>query len=102
MNINFPWERESWTKSLTEDQDPAVESPPESLIVGGMAIAAGLATRRVLQAAWKQTRGAEPPINPAAAGVSWTDALIWAASVGAAVGVSRVFARRATTAAIRR
>lgn len=79
-----------------------LDSPPESLLVTGSAIAAGVLTRRALVSVWKRSRHTEPPQNPAAPGVTWTDAVIWAASVGAAVGVARVLSRRGMTAAMRR
>jgi hypothetical protein len=101
MAIQAPWNTESWTESLTSERDPAVSDPSESLIVAAAAVAAGVLTNRVLKAAWRQSRGDEPPINPAAANVTWKDALIWGASVGAAIGVSRVLARRATTSLLR-
>jgi hypothetical protein len=101
MAIEAPWKRENWLESLTSEQDPAVSDPSESLIVTGAAVAAGVLTNRLLKAAWRQSRGEDPPINPAAAEVSWTDALIWGASVGAAIGVSRVLARRTTTSLLR-
>lgn len=101
MAIEAPWNTETWPESLTEEQDPAVSDPSESLIVTGAAVAAGVLTNRLLKSAWKQSRGKEPPTNPAAAGVSWTEALIWGASVGAAVGISRVLARRTSTSFLR-
>lgn len=101
MAIEVPWTKESWTESLTSERDPAVSDPSESLLVAGAAVAAGVLTNRLLKTAWKQSRGEDPPINPAAAGVSWTEALIWGASVGAAIGVSRVLARRTTTSFLR-
>lgn len=101
MAIEAPWNKESWFESLTEEQDPSVSDPSESLVVTGAAVAAGVLTNRLLKSAWKQSQGKEPPINPAAAGVSWTEALIWGASVGAAIGISRVLARRTTTSFLR-
>jgi hypothetical protein len=101
MTIEAPSNRESWAESLTSEQDPAVSDPSESLIVTGAAVAAGVLTNRMLKAAWRQSQGKEPPVNPAAIGITWPEALIWGASVGAAIGVSRVLARRATTSLLR-
>ncbi|MEQ8848185.1 DUF4235 domain-containing protein [Botrimarina sp.] len=89
------------------DQDPddaaaQIESPPESLLVTGAAIAAGVATRKGLKAVWKRVAGVEPPDSPTKAGVTWRDALIWGAAVGAAVGVARVIGQRTTHVATRR
>lgn len=101
MSLEVPWKQQSWGETLTEDLDPAVESPPASLAVTGAAIAAGMLTNHLLKATWRQVRGNEPPVNPAADGVTWSEALIWAGTVGAAIGVSRVLARRTTTSYFR-
>lgn len=85
-----------------DDDASRFDSPPESLLLTASAVAAGVLTRRTLMAAWKHWRGSPPPNNPAAPEVTWSDALIWAASVGAAVGVSRVLSRRGVTSALRR
>jgi len=97
MDLEIPIRKPTWGESLTEDLDPAIESPPESLAVTGAAVAAGMLTNRLLTAAWKRWRGKDPPVNPAASGVTWSEALIWAGTVGAAIGINRVFARRTTT-----
>lgn len=83
-------------------QQDAHDTPPESMLMTGAAIAAGVATRRACKTLWTKWRGSEPPVNPADSQVTWSDAIIWAASVGAAVGVARVLSRRSTTAAVRR
>lgn len=67
------------------------------LLVGATSIVAGLATKRLLECAWRAVRQNDPPTNTAAAGVSWKDALIWGAAVGAAMGVSKVLSRRGAT-----
>lgn len=92
--------RERSQTALTPDED--FESPPESLVNTAAAIGAGLLTRRCCQTLWKRYRKEDPPVNPIAEGVTWTDALMWAAAVGAAVGMARVLSRRSTTAAVRR
>lgn len=70
----------------------------EGIVETGAAIAAGVGTRLLLKSVWKLTRGTEPPVNPADSETRWSDALMWAASVGAAIGVARVLARRGTAA----
>lgn len=57
-------------------------------------VAAGAATRSVLRAGWRRTRGGDPPTNPAAPGTGWSEALIWAASSGVAMAVTRMVAQR--------
>jgi len=85
-----------------EQTDSGVDSPPESLAVTASGIVAGVLTRKLLKAAWSRYRGTDPPVNPAAQGVTWSDALIWAAAVGAAAGVARVVGHRSSTAVARR
>ena len=62
----------------------------------GMAsgMAAATATRTVLRACWRRTRGGDPPSNPASRSTTWGEALVWAASSGVAMGVARVVAQR--------
>ncbi|MBW3596272.1 MAG: DUF4235 domain-containing protein [Planctomycetes bacterium] len=91
----------TWRDSTSDDQGLAA-TPQESILVTAAAVAAGVLTRRALRAAWKQWRGTAPPLNPMADDVNWTDAMIWAAAVGAAAGVARVLSRRGATSAIRR
>ena len=79
-----------------------LDNLPESLLITGTAIAAGVLMRRSLVSVWKAWRGADPPANPADPDVSWTDAMIWAAAVGTTVGVARVLGRRGSTALARR
>lgn len=66
-----------------------------------VAALAGLAARRLLKLAWRETQDEEPPENPAAADVTWADALGWAVASGVAMGLARVLSRRGTTAAFR-
>lgn len=57
-------------------------------------VAAGWATRVLLRAGWRRTRGGDPPANPAAPGTGWAEAIIWAASSGVAIAVTRLVAQR--------
>lgn len=61
-------------------------------MASGMASAA--LTRTVLRAAWRRTRGGDPPTNPASRSTTWMEALVWAASSGVAMGVAKVVAQR--------
>ena len=63
----------------------------------GTGALAGLVTQRVLEAAWKGSRHASPPV-PADRGSSWMEALSWAVATGVGIGVSRLLAIR--TAAV--
>jgi NADPH:quinone reductase-like Zn-dependent oxidoreductase len=57
-------------------------------------IAAGSATRALLRASWRRTRGGDPPTNPASPSTKWSEALIWAAASGVAMAVTRLIAQR--------
>ena len=57
-------------------------------------IAAGSATRALLRASWRRTRGGDPPTNPAAPGTKWSEAFIWAVASGVAMAVTRLVAQR--------
>jgi hypothetical protein len=69
-------------------------------IVGaGAGLLAGMATRRLLVAAWQRSRGRPPPSNPASASTTWTEAVIYAVASGVAISVARLFAERGAAAA---
>ncbi len=57
-------------------------------------IVSAAVTRRLLRAAWRRGRGGNPPVNPAARGTTWSEALVWAAASGVAMAVARVVAQR--------
>ena len=104
MNATLPIPervRELIDRGKQPTDSASYDTPPESVVMTAAAIGAGVATRKVCKKLWTKWRGEEPPVNPADSQVSWSDALIWAASVGAAVGVARVLSRRSTTAAVR-
>ena len=64
-------------------------------LVGALSgVLAGVVTRKLLVTGWKQVANEAPPANPAARGVSWTQALVWAASSGVALAVARLVAQR--------
>ncbi len=65
----------------------------------GAATLSGIAVRKLTDAAWYAARGTTPPKNPAAPGVSWPDALAWAALSGLAVAGGRLLASRGDAAA---
>jgi hypothetical protein len=64
----------------------------------GLAIAAAVFTRRVITAAWKKAKHADPPANPAAWETTWAEALAWSAATGVAIGVARMVAARGAVA----
>lgn len=67
------------------------------IAAGGAAILAGMATRKAIQQGWRYAKKCEPPNNPDAKDVTWTDAIIWTALSGAAVGVSRMLITRSAS-----
>ena len=69
----------------------------KAVAVGSGALA-GLATQRVLESIWKTVRGSTPPKVLGDRRSSWVDALIWAASTGVGVGVTRLLAVRTAAA----
>ena len=71
-----------------------VSNTAESVATTAAAIGAGVATRTLITKAWTASTGEEPPNDPTAPGVSWQQALTWAAATGVGVGVGRVVGRR--------
>ncbi|SDX86761.1 Protein of unknown function [Modestobacter sp. DSM 44400] len=64
-----------------------------------MAVPAGILVRKAADAGWETVRGYPPPRNPAAPGVTWPDALAWAAFSGVLVAAGRLVAARGAAAA---
>jgi hypothetical protein len=75
--------------------------PPTTykLLGTGAATVSGIAVRKLTDAAWYAARGTTPPKNPAAPGVTWPEALAWAAFSGVAVAAGRLLAARGAAAA---
>ena len=75
---------------------------PRRLVWRGVAIASGTlaaaAVRRAAVTAWRTTKHEDPPENPVARDVGWTDALIWAMAVAIGAAVARVVAQRGAAA----
>jgi uncharacterized protein DUF4235 len=79
------------------------QKPPLTwkLLGTGSATLSGIAARKLTDAAWYAARGTTPPKNPAAPGVSWPEALAWAALSGLTVAGGRLLAARGAAAAYR-
>lgn len=60
------------------------------------AAAAGLTARKALERSWKAVQDRPPPQNLARGGVTWREALVWAATSAAIVSAARLLARSAT------
>jgi hypothetical protein len=76
---------------------------PKQLAWQGVALASGTlaaaAVRRVAVTTWRSTKHEDPPQNPAARDVGWTDALAWTIAVAVGAAVARVVAQRGAAAA---
>lgn len=58
------------------------------------AISAGVATKKMLEMAWKTATGHAPPANPEHPDVQWWEAISFAIASGAAIGVARMLTAR--------
>jgi hypothetical protein len=65
----------------------------------GAGAGAALVARRGALAVWRTTRHEDPPLDPAARGVSWGEALAWTISVAIGAAIARVVAQRGAAAA---
>ena len=65
-----------------------------SLAVAGAAMAAAFAARQTLKQSWKAVAGTEPPENPAARDVAWSEALAWTFASATIAGAARLVAKR--------
>lgn len=75
-------------------QSDAARDTAQSIATTAAAIGAGVATRSLITKVWEQATGEAPPNDPTDPGVSWQQALTWAAAAGVGVGVGRVVGRR--------
>lgn len=65
------------------------------LVGAGAAVAATLATRATMRAAWRYRYGDEPPLNPGDPETSWLQAIGWTAASGLVGALAALLARRA-------
>jgi hypothetical protein len=68
------------------------------LLGPAMAIPSGIVVKKAADTAWLKVRGYPPPKNPAAPGVTWPDALAWAAVSGVLYASGRLVAARGAAA----
>lgn len=64
------------------------------LVSTAAAATAGFVVRNGIELTWKQIRGEDPPKNPAAYDVKWSDAIAWTVTVGVCMGLARLVAER--------
>ena len=92
------------TERFGHNQDmPQLPKVPKRLAWQGVAAATGtlaaMAVRQVAVTSWRTAKHEDPPENPAARDVSWTDALTWTIAVAVGAAVARVVAQRGVAAA---
>jgi hypothetical protein len=63
-------------------------------VASAAAVGAVIATKPLVERAWRAAFHSEPPGNPAHQDVAWRDAILWALITGALVGVIRLVAQR--------
>jgi hypothetical protein len=63
---------------------------------------AAMAVRQAAVTTWRTAKHGDPPENPAARDVSWTDAMTWAIAVAIGAAVARVVAQRGAAVAWQR
>lgn len=69
-----------------------------SIVAMVSAALAAIAIRNLLETGWEVVKHKEPPQNPAARSVDWSEALAWTVASGVAVGVGRMLAQRGAAA----
>lgn len=88
------------TDVATKTKQPKVKTPLLYKLLGpALAIPAGIVVKKAADTAWLEVRGYPPPKNPAAPGVTWPDALAWAAVSGVLYASARLVAARGAAAA---
>ena len=63
----------------------------------GGALSVVAATRWALRRGWRAYTGEDPPDDPTAPGVTWSNALAWGVASGVVVGAARVVGERLAT-----
>lgn len=64
------------------------------VVATGTAVAAGLVTKKLLEAGWRAATKESPPNRPEDPAVGWMQAVGWTAATGMAVGVAKLVAAR--------
>lgn len=72
------------------------------VVAVGSAALAGIGARQLMNSGWKLVRRDEPPENPAARSVDWSDAIAWTVVTGVVVGLMRLVAERGAASGWRR
>lgn len=72
------------------------------MVAVGSAALAGIGARQLMNSGWKLVRRDEPPQNPAARSVDWSEAIAWTVVTGVVVGLMRLVAERGAATGWRR
>lgn len=75
-----------------------IEQMGWNLMSGLAAVAAAAVVRKALDAGWRSVVGREPPNDPEAPDIAWTDAVGWALVSGTTIALARIVARRRVAA----
>jgi Protein of unknown function (DUF4235) len=68
------------------------------IVAAAFAVPTGIAVRKAIETGWRKAKHDDPPMNPAAPGTEWSEALMWAAVSGIAVAAARLVAARGAAA----
>ena len=79
-------------------EDMVDEERAWNIVALGSATLAAIAVRNLLESGWEMVKRDEPPENPAARSVDWSEALAWTIASGVAVGLGRLLAQRGAAA----
>jgi hypothetical protein len=77
-----------------------VKTPALYSVLGpALAVPTGIVVKKVADQAWIAVRGTPPPKNPDVPGVSWGEAIAWAAVSGVFVAVGKLLAAQGASKA---
>ena len=88
-------------KSSVSSPKPATGKAPREkgkrawkMLGTSVALAAGVATTRALDATWQTATGRKPPTSPESPEIGGREAILWAGVSGMAMGMAKMYATR--------
>ena len=69
----------------------------KNIMVAGITLAGSFITKKIIEKTKTGLTGNEPPKNPEKQDISWKEAVIWAVSTGAFIGLVKLILRRNLT-----
>lgn len=60
----------------------------------GGAVLVSVVVRKMLMSGWRKARKSDPPTNPAARDIQWSEALAWTVATSIVIGIARLVAQR--------